>query len=101
GAERRGGGRTPRALPGDEIRLNAPGVVGFYVTVRDAPPDAIVSVISDGRLLRGVPVGPNGGLLLLEILCQGDSYYRVEVRDRSGEMLALTNPIYVKVRTGR
>jgi hypothetical protein len=100
-AERRGRGRTPRALPGDEIRLNGPGVVGFYVNVREAPPDATVSVISGGRVIRNVPVGDDGGPLVLEMLCRDDSYYRVEVRERSGAMLALTNPIYIRVRAGR
>jgi plastocyanin len=100
-AERRGGGRTPRALPGDEIRLSGTGMVGFYVTVRDAPPDAIVSFISGGRAIRNVPVDSDDSPLVLEMLCRDDSYYRVEVRDRSGAMLALTNPIYVKVRARR
>jgi hypothetical protein len=95
-AERRGVVRTARALPGDEISLSGMEMVGFYVTVRDAPADATASFIGDGRALRTFPVGPDGGPLVLEMLCSEDAYYRVEVRDAAGKMLALTNPIYVK-----
>ncbi|HJQ35418.1 MAG TPA: CehA/McbA family metallohydrolase [Pyrinomonadaceae bacterium] len=100
-AERRDGARTPRALPGDEISFSGQGMVGFYVTVRDAPADATVSFIEDGRALRTFPVGPDGGPLVVEMLCDGDAYYRVEVRDAAGKMLALTNPIYVKFPSRR
>ncbi len=33
----------------------------------------------------------------MEVECDGDGYYRLEVRDREGKMLAMTNPVYVRV----
>ena len=102
GALAHGGRRLrPGWLPGDEIRLGTPGRLGFFVTVRDAPPDAVVSLISDGRVVSHFPAGSDGNPRLVESECGSDCYYRVEVRDRSGAMLALTNPVYVKVRAGR
>ena len=97
----RDGKRTPGSIPGDEIRLGAPGTLRFFVTVRYAPPGATVSLISDGRVIRNVPGSSDGKQRQIEIECERDGYYRLEVRDRAGAMLALTNPIYVKVRAKR
>ena len=97
----RGGGQAARSLPGDEIRLGAPGTLLLFVTVRDAPPDSSVLLISNGRAIRNAPAGPDGELRKFEVECERDGYYRLEVRDRTGAMLALTNPIYVKVRAKR
>jgi len=38
---------------------------------------------------------------VFEVECERDGYYRLEVRDREGKMLALTNPVYVRVRPRR
>lgn len=100
-AQARGGKRAPSSLPGDEIRLGAPGTLRFFVTVRDAPSGATVSLISDGRVIRNVPGGADGEQRQIEIECERDGYYRLEVRGPSGSMLALTNPIYVGVRARR
>ena len=52
--------RTERLAPraggiGDEIPLLAPGKVRFIVTTPVAPPDATVSLISNGEVIRSFP----------------------------------------------
>jgi hypothetical protein len=38
---------------------------------------------------------------MIEIECRHDSYFRLEVRDQTNAVLALTNPIFVKIGRGR
>jgi PHP domain-containing protein len=82
---------------GDEVRLSAPDAIRFFVTTQGAPPDATISLISNGQVIGSLPVKTDGQPQLFEIGCQQDSYFRLEVRDGTKTMLALTNPIYVKV----
>lgn len=82
---------------GDDIRLRAPGVVRFFVTANTNAPNATVSMISNGQTIRSCPAQTDGQAQVFEIDCRRDSYFRLEVRDGSNTMLALTNPIYIKV----
>jgi hypothetical protein len=95
----RAGVSDARSLPGDEVRLTTPGTLLFFVGVRDAPPGATASLVTEGGVIRTVPFdsGPNAVPTKIEVECERGGYYRLEVRDREGKMLALTNPIYVKV----
>jgi len=96
-AETGTGKRRSRVAIGDEIRLRAPGTVRFFISTEAAPPDATVSLISNGQVIRSLPAKPDGQPQVIEIECQHDSYYRLEVRDKTKAMLALTNPIYAKI----
>ncbi|MFL6257281.1 MAG: CehA/McbA family metallohydrolase [Pyrinomonadaceae bacterium] len=90
--------------PGEEVRLRAPGRVAFYVNLGEAiggEPVATVSVVSDGRVIRTFNGRPHLLTEIFEVECERDGYYRLEVRDSAGAMLALTNPIYVKVGARR
>ncbi|HEX8339222.1 MAG TPA: CehA/McbA family metallohydrolase [Pyrinomonadaceae bacterium] len=88
---------------GGEIRLAAPGALVFYIGVAPhgmrplayvrRPPK--VSLVSDGRAVR--TWSADGLKEVFEVECERDGYYRLEVRDEAGRMLALTNPVYVKV----
>jgi hypothetical protein len=96
----RGGARgRRRALPGDEVRMKGPGTLLLFVGVLDAPEGASASLVKDGEVLRGVPFDdyPNAAPTKVEVECGRDGYYRLEVRDARGKMLALTNPVYVRV----
>jgi hypothetical protein len=86
-----------RAAIGDQIRLPAPGPVRFLVTVRAAPADATISLISNGEVIRRFDAKPDAKPQVIEIDCSRDSYFRLEVRARTNAMLALTNPIYIKI----
>jgi hypothetical protein len=95
------GKRRARWAIGDEIRLRAPDKIRFYITTERAPLDATISLISNGQVVRRFPTPSDSHPQVIEIECQHDTYYRLEVRDKTGAMLALTNPIYAKIGTGR
>jgi hypothetical protein len=83
---------------GDEVHLSAPVTVRFLITTEAVPPEATVSLISNGRVVRSFSAKANNQPEVIEIDCQQDSYFRLEVRDKAKTVLALTNPIYVKFR---
>jgi len=58
------------------------------------PPDATISLISNGQVIRHLLAKTDGPI---ETECRRDSYFRLEVRDKTKTMLALTNPIYIKI----
>jgi hypothetical protein len=107
------GAAGARTGVGGEVRLAAPGTVVFFVRVDTAPPGlrvteptfgsvprgATVSLVSGGRAVRAWPA--NELTEVFEVECERDGYYRLEVRDQGGAMLALTNPVYVKVGARR
>lgn len=77
-------------IAGDVV---TPGTtVQFKIAVSQLPQGAVVSLMSDGKTLR--TLGP--GEETLQVTPQTGTYYRLEVRDENGLMLALTNPIYVE-----
>lgn len=100
-AETSSGKRRTRASIGDELGLSAPGAVRLLVAVKDAPPDSTVSLVSNGGVIRTFAAGAGSEPQAVEVECARDSYFRLEVRDKAQAMIALTNPIYVKVRAGR
>jgi len=53
-------------------------------------------LISNGQMIRSFSA-KTGQPQVIEIECRHDSYFRLEVRDGTKAMLALTNPIYVKI----
>jgi hypothetical protein len=92
--------RSSRLSIGDEIRLSAPDTVRFFVTTEAAPPDATISLISNGQVVRSFSAKTDAQPQVIEIQCRQDSYFRLEVRDETKAMIALTNPIYVRLNSG-
>jgi hypothetical protein len=104
------GATGPRTGAGEELRLRAPGPMVFFVKVDSAPVGlktirpipgsvplgATVSLVSGGRAVRTWSAQSQFADVF-EVECERDGYYRLEVRDQMGAMLALTNPVYVKV----
>jgi hypothetical protein len=97
---------------GEEVLLHAPGTLIFFVRIGSAfanpavhltpsnrPPGLTVSLVSGGHAVRTWPA--DALTEVFEIECKESGYYRLEVRDRDGKMLALTNPVYVKVGARR
>jgi PHP domain/PHP-associated len=97
-AETAGKRRTRREV-GDEVHLSTPAPVRFLVSTQTVPPGATISLLSNGRLLRTLSATTDGRPQVIEVQCRSDSYYRLEVRDGAKAMLALTNPIYVKIES--
>jgi hypothetical protein len=83
---------------GDEVQLSAPETIRFLITTESAPPDATVSLISNGRVVNSFSARADNQPEVIEIKCQQNSYFRLEVRDKAKTVLALTNPIYVRFR---
>ena len=100
-AEAMTGKRRPHSIIGDEIRLRAPDKIRFFITTKAAPPNATISLISNDGVIRSFPAKINGQPQVIEIECQRDSYFRLEIRDKMKAVLALTNPIYVKIEAVR
>ncbi len=95
------GKHRPRSISGDELRLSAPTKIRFFIATEAAPPDTTISLISNGNAMRRLTSAPDARPQVFEIECRRDSYFRLEVRDKTGIVIALTNPIYVKVGTGK
>lgn len=104
------GAAGARTGVGGEIRLAAPGTLLFYVRVAFAPyateasipfapRSAAVSLVADGRAVR--TWSSDQLTEVFEVECERDGYYRLEVRDKAGAMLALTNPVYIRVGARR
>ena len=100
-AEAKTGQRSSRSTIGDEIRLRGPATIRFLINAEASPADATISVISNGQVVRNFPVRTDVRPQMIEIECQHDSYFRLEIRDKNKAVLALTNPIFVKIGRGR
>lgn len=83
---------------GDEVHLSAPETMRFLIATEAMPSNATVSLISNGRVVHSFAAGPAKQPEVITIKCEQDSYFRVEIRDQTKAVLALTNPIYVKIR---
>jgi hypothetical protein len=82
-------------LPGDAITTAAL----FTVAWEAAPPEAQVRLIVNGRLLDTWPAGVRGEMAW-ELTPQQAAWVTVELRGAAGEMLALSNPIYLDAEQG-
>jgi hypothetical protein len=67
----------------------------FEVRWENCPPDAAVRVIVNGRLLHALPSGVEGAHTWSMTPDEAD-WVTVEIRDKSGVMLAVTNPIFIR-----
>jgi len=92
------GKRPTRWAVGDEFHLSAPATIRFNVSAQTLAPGATISLLSNGQVLRTLAATTDGRPQVMEVECRVDSYYRLEVRDGAKRMLALTNPIYVKIK---
>ena len=80
---------------GDTVTQPAPhAAVRFEVRWRDCPPDAALRVMVNGRLLHALPAGVECAYAW-SMTPNDANWVMVEIRDKSGVMLAITNPIFV------
>ncbi len=90
GSSRTGIGETGTSLNG-KIRLES--------KAENFPAGAVFMLISNGQILQ-TDKFESGEFVFSRLFNVGnDAYYRVEVRDSKGGMLALTNPIFVKKKS--
>ena len=83
---------------GDVITLSRSHGLRFRIAVANLTQPATISLITGGKTIRTLPAVTNGRPQDVEVDAEQGTYFRVEVRDQSGTMLGLTNPIYVERR---
>lgn len=75
-------------ISGKEIELR--------VKTENFPAGAIVSIISNNQKVFSKPTEVNADAFAQKFGIERAAYFRAEIRDATGKMLALTNPIFVK-----
>jgi len=65
---------------------------------KNFPGGASISLISNGQVLQTDKIENSEYVLNKTFNVEKDSYFRLEVRNETGAMLALTNPIYIQIK---
>jgi hypothetical protein len=92
--------RSPVVHPiGDVVRVSNDQLIKFRIGVRTLPAPAAISLISDGKVMQRLRSNADGSSQDVELKVTRNTYFRIEVRDESGTMLALTNPIYFQLQS--
>jgi hypothetical protein len=81
---------------GEVIRLNNSRRLRFKIVTGELSRPATISLISQGKIILTLPTETEGKPQYVEVDSDSSAYFRLEVRDLNGAMLALTNPIYVE-----
>jgi hypothetical protein len=84
---------------GDVVRARNDQVINFKIGVSNLPSPATISLISDGRVVQTFRSNAEGSSQGIEVKVSHNTYFRIEVRDESGTMLVLTNPIYFQLQS--
>ncbi len=71
------------------------GKIRVECNAKNFPAGSSVSLISNGQILQKEKIEQSDYTFNKIFEVDKDSYYRLEVRDAAGKMLALTNPIFV------
>ncbi|MGI9035840.1 MAG: hypothetical protein ACR2GD_07345, partial [Pyrinomonadaceae bacterium] len=82
-------GETGASLNG-RIRLDC--------KAKNFPVGAAVSLISNGQILQTEKIEQAEYAFSKTFDVEKDAYFRLEIRNETGAMLALTNPIYIQVK---
>ncbi len=88
--------REQRAMIGDTLALPAGEAAEFACRWERCPAGSRLRIIVDGRLRSEQEVA-EGGLLDWRLQAGRDHWCLAELRDPGGDMLALTNPIYLQI----
>lgn len=81
-----------------ETSVSLNGKIRFDCKAKNFPVGATVSLISNGQVLQKDKIEQTEYAFAKEFNIEKDSYFRLEVRNEKGAMLAFTNPIYVTVK---
>jgi hypothetical protein len=74
------------------------GKIRLDCKAKNFPVGALVSLISNGQVLQTEKIENAEYIFDKSFSVEKDSYFRLEARDAKGSMLALTNPIYVRLK---
>jgi hypothetical protein len=94
---RRSGDSSTQTI-GDRLLLREPHRVRLTIAAAELPQQATISVISQGQVIRTFSSKASDAFEYVDVDCREDCYFRLEIRDKTGAMLALTNPIYVEIK---
>lgn len=81
-----------------ETSASLNGKIRVDCKAKNFPVGATVSLISNGQVLQADKIENAEYVFSKNFSAEKDSYFRLEVRDAKGAMLAFTNPIYVSVK---
>ena len=70
--------------------------VKLILESRNFPADSSVRVISNGKIIHEGKAVANSYKFEMPVEVDSNTYFRVEIRDSTNKMLALTNPIYFR-----
>ncbi len=89
-------GETRVDIGGSATILN--GAIRFNFGAYKFPVGAVITLISNGKVMLKEEIKEINSVFAKELSVEKDAYFRIEVRDAIGKMLALTNPIYVQTK---
>jgi len=81
-------------MVGDALPESVEGPVTFTLSWKACPSDAVVRLVANGRPFDQRPAAGEGSLRL-QMAPNDADWLVVEVRDARGQMLAITNPIFL------
>lgn len=90
--------RSGKGEIGSEISARAGRQIPFSMGAANFPDGSVMRMISNGKILKNLPMSGGGLIAGLDFQFDTDGYVRVEVRDSTGKLLAFTNPIFVKIK---
>lgn len=80
---------------GDVIPIAGSHRILFKLGVSALTQPATIFLISDGKIVRTFQSPTAGNSEYIDLNVDHSTYFRLEIRDHNGDMLALTNPIFV------
>ncbi len=81
-----------------ETSASLNGKIRFDCKAKNFPVGATFSLISDGQVLQTDKIESAEYVFTKDFSIEKNSYFRLEVRDAKGAMMAFTNPIYISVK---
>jgi hypothetical protein len=84
---------------GELIQLKKPDRVHFRFCAESLPSRSNISFISNGQRIRSLSSDEGRACESLDIDYNQNSYFRIEIRDPSNAMIAMTNPIYIELES--
>ena len=73
-------------------------LIDLSLSIRDFPLGSSAILISNGRIINRSEVKNKYFRFKNKYRIMTDSYFRVEIRNAENNVLALTNPIYLKIK---
>jgi hypothetical protein len=86
-----------KAITGGQIHSRQ-GRVELHFAAKNFPAGSTVRLISNGKEIQNEKIGDSPYTLKKIFGIEKDSYFRIEIRDAKGAMLALTNPVFVSLK---